>query len=70
MPKLHRLLPLAVAIGALCTANLASARPHGGHDNDPPTGPRTSPTQVPEPGTLALLGIGQAGIGVMRRSKR
>ena len=28
------------------------------------------PTQVPEPGTLALLGIGLAGFGLARRRKK
>ena len=33
-------------------------------------GPVTNPDQAPEPGTVALLGIGLAGLGVLRRRRR
>jgi len=42
--------------------------PNGG--NEPPSGGNKPPQDVPEPGILALLGIGLAGMAIMRRRKQ
>jgi hypothetical protein len=41
-----------------------------GTDTTPTQGPMTITRSVPEPGTLALFGIGLAGLGAMRRRRK
>jgi hypothetical protein len=56
-------------VDALSVGTWSSSEPSGGWDKPSDVNVQVFGTAVPEPGTLALLGLGLAGLGLSRRRK-